>query len=389
MAIRENDIRATDIPTSSLDFGTWSVGKVKGVRSGISRREALKMLFLGSGVTVASAAVPFLAHRFHENATLPRGINPQEYAAYLELARTYPPPELGFYPDFENPLERAWDDADYFRTQVGQQDYIGFFALLQNAESLGFRQSYTDFIRIITYKRRKPVLSLGLGKNGLRGHPFYPENRKRISSWIDKWAKFLAKVEEEIDVRFLFEANLFHGFVAYKKDPRMVAEDHSKAFRDYFSYFYERLQHYKAHHIKLAFCPSAHGLDFAPYFPEYGVDKIGMDFYDMFENNPLAPFNLIVGTTYSMTVFERGLSQLQTLSSQHNLPMYLYELGSFSKDADFLQAVLIKFFASGGRGAFHFNPNKQRTGLPEETNWNYTSQIIQTYKTVYGDLRAA
>lgn len=390
MALKEQD--TSTLFAEELQLGTWSDAPTLStpIAHKIDRREFLRWLLLSSGATAAALTAPAIAHRLHENATWHRGLSEAEKQWCYDLIRSKNiTPEVGFYPDFENRWINAWGEADRFRTLVGQQEYIGFFSTLQQMQGFTYKQALIDSLLIpIMMRKAKPVMSLGLWGRGLHGHPFHRVNLPKIKKWIDKSAQKLSQIEYEMDVRFLFEMNLFHGFVAYKKDGRITDEAHQKAFKELFEYFYERLQFYRAHHIHLAFCPSAHGLDFRPYLPAYGVEKIGMDLYDMFEGkNTISPFNLLVGTTYPMAVFEHGLEQLIAIKKELDVPMYLYELGSLTKDEEWLEAVILLFLAAGGSGSFHFNPNKQHTGLPEETNWNFTPAIASKYQQIVSSSR--
>ncbi len=264
-----------------------------------------------------------------------------------------------------------------WKEHLGSVQYMGLFSVLQESEPSDFETMRKKLTSIHTHGST-PVISLGLNSQKITGHPFDRQNETSVNEWLEKWVSFLATLSFEVDVRFLFEMNLFYGDIAYKRDGRISDELQVQRFKELFALFSQKLAERGALHIAPVFSPSAHGVNFVPYVPKQ-AKKIGFDLYDMYEHRLFGLYGLIFGTWGPDRLFDRSFSQLRTARNiiGEDVPMYLYEFGSFTGDIAWLQKIVLKFLAQGGAGVLAFLWDKKDSPRQEETNWGEFSDSIK------------
>lgn len=367
----------------------------------LSRRDFLKWLLAFLISLQTGLGMRFLENFLHENK-----LSAERRQQLIDQAARYPKQTLGIHPDFDKifydyhtlaiddaqmheAVRGVLDTTDYFRNELGEQfTSIGVFIRLEEvADEPHWDKARKLLTAIFTEARAKNVkvmLNLGVGGIDLpAGHAFDAGNEEVLVEWLGVWLDFLAEYADDIDViRPFFEANLYGGEIGYITQQKFqLDEQHALRFRELFtrvrSQIKERLGEV-AVHVSLA----AYGWEYQQYFTEE-ADGVGIDVYDMTDSRfELSAHNLVLGRQHADRLMNYTVNWLGEKSGTH--PTYLHEFGSKTQDMEWMEKMLLEFFAQGGRGAWMFLVNKldQLEGIDWSLSEEKLAMLLSLYKEI-------
>ncbi len=342
--------------------------------------------FLGLLAQAGVATGGLLAARSVENYSVPWELTDDERQQFINKAAQFPDQEYGIHPDFEYPsLEdpdpEAWTKSSDFLHALEGDHFATVFVALQDCEIPVAMEKTRRRIHMMLKRNIRPLISLGLRKRGMVGHPFDAVNERQLIDWMKRWAQFLHGFKDvPMDIRFLFEMQVPPlSWVTYARSWNMDEQFHAERFRYLHTQMYHFTQTLGISNLRFVLCGSSAGGSLLPYVPNEGVGAIGTDLFDFSggKTNLFAAFNLVFGLSYVTREVDRTLADVQEASIlAGNVPMYLSEIGSLTHDVAWTESVLLKAFSKGFNGAGWLNYNKTYTNRPTETDWNVTPEIL-------------
>ncbi len=379
-------------------WGAWSGITIKRdsetSSSPMSRRECMQLL-LQAGVATGG----LLAARTLENFAVPWELSSEERQQYINKAAAYEDQEFGIHPDFEYPtLEdpdpEAWSKSLEFLQSLEGDHFATVFVTLQDCEIPVAMEKTRRRIHAMLKRNIRPLISLGLRKRGMVGHPFDTVNERQLIDWMKRWAQFLHGFKDvPLDIRFLFEMQVPPlSWVTYARSWNMDEEIHAERFRYLHTLMYHFTQTLGINDLRFVLCGSSAGGSLLPYVPSEGVGAIGTDLFDFSggKTNPFALINLVFGLSYVTQEVDRTVADVKEASIlAGNVPMYLCEIGSLSHDVPWTERTLLKAFSNGFKGAGWLNYDKSYTKRPTETDWNVTPEILSMLVNLQSAIRTA
>lgn len=298
---------------------------------------------------------------------------------------------FGIYPDLERKGATPWEDVDDIHARVAPVETIGVFATLATFLSEKRIDVLFEQLARIGDRQKLPVLSLGANARGYYDyrHPFDERNTRALEQLAERTAKALNGYSGPLIVRTFFEMNQ-RPFV-YGPGAGLSDAQQQEGFVRSFICMGSAFHKWRKYPTYQVFSPGIQG-PIAPYYPRRNgkvyADLIGLDAYDLFpgKGHWWHENYWIYGKESPEEVLLPPLLELLEVS-QWKVPVWYWELGSYTRNPQWLRHAALLLFALGGSGLMHFNYDKRSAKKPYETNWMINSELGQMYAETWREVR--